>query len=59
MKNLAVELADLARMRGIRGGVLANSPAAEAMTSVLIFINKNYPVDGARVTVTGKLVGPN
>jgi NADPH-dependent F420 reductase len=52
-----VELANLAGMRGIHGGVLANSAAAEAMTSVLIFINKNYQVDGAGVTITGELVG--
>jgi NADPH-dependent F420 reductase len=52
-----VALADLAGMRGIHGGVLANSAAAEAMTSVLIFINKNYQVDGAGVTISGKLIG--
>jgi NADPH-dependent F420 reductase len=52
-----VELANLAGLRGIHGGVLANSAAAEAMTSVLIFINKNYQVDGAGVTITGNLAG--
>jgi NADPH-dependent F420 reductase len=52
-----VALADLAGMRGIHGGVLANAAAAEAMTSVLIFINKTYQVDGAGVTITGKLAG--
>jgi 8-hydroxy-5-deazaflavin:NADPH oxidoreductase len=43
-------------LRGIHGGALANSAAAEAMTSVLIFINKNYQVDGAGVLITGQLV---
>jgi NADPH-dependent F420 reductase len=52
-----VALADLAGMRGIHGGVLANSAAAEAMTSILIFINKNYQVDGAGIKITGDLVG--
>jgi NADPH-dependent F420 reductase len=52
-----VELAKLAGMRGIHGGVLANSAAAEAMTSVLIFINKTYQADGAGVTITGELAG--
>lgn len=42
-------------LRGIHGGALANSAAAEAMTSVLIFINKTYQVDGAGVLITGKL----
>jgi NADPH-dependent F420 reductase len=42
-------------LRGIHGGALANSAAAEAMTSVLIFINKTYQVDGAGVLITGQL----
>jgi hypothetical protein len=42
-------------LRGIHGGALANSAAAEAMTSVLIFINKTYQVDGAGVLITGLL----
>jgi len=42
-------------LRGIHGGALANSAAAEAMTSVLIFINKTYEVDGAGVLITGQL----
>jgi NADPH-dependent F420 reductase len=52
----AVELVGLTGLRGIQGGPLANSAAAEAMTSVLIFINKTYQVDGAGVVVTGQLV---
>ncbi len=50
-----VALANLAGMRGIHAGALANSASAEAMTSVLIFINKNYQVDGAGVKITGEL----
>lgn len=50
-----IRLAEAAGMRGIHGGALANSAAAEAMTSVLIFINKNYQVDGAGVKITGEL----
>jgi NADPH-dependent F420 reductase len=45
-------------LRGIQGGALANSAAAEAITSVLIFINKTYQVDGAGLLVTGQLVSP-
>jgi NADPH-dependent F420 reductase len=45
-------------MRGLRGGPLANSAAAEAMTSVLIAINRRYKVsDGAGIRVTGELTG--
>ena len=54
-----VALVKLTGLRGIQGGALANSAAAEAMTSVLIFINKTYQVDGAGLLITGQLVEPN
>ena len=47
-----------AGLRGIQGGGLANSAAAEALTSVLIFINKTYQVDGAGLVITGRIVDP-
>lgn len=53
-----VELANAAGLRGIHGGSLANSAAAEAMTSLLIFINKTYKVDGAGIKITGELIEP-
>ena len=34
-------------------GVLANSAAAEALTSVLIGINRRYKVPGAGIRITG------
>ena len=42
-------------LRGLHAGVLANSAAAEALTSILIFINKQYAVDGAGLRITGSL----
>ena len=42
-------------LRGLHAGVLANSAAAEALTSILIFINKQYAVDGAGLRITGAL----
>ena len=42
-------------MRGVHGGALVNAAAAEAMTSLLIFINKTYQVDGAGIRITGAL----
>ncbi|WP_394659230.1 NADPH-dependent F420 reductase [uncultured Novosphingobium sp.] len=47
-----VALAELMGMRGIHAGALANSAAAEALTSVLIFINKTYSADGAGIRLT-------
>lgn len=60
-KNARTEVVALAGqtgLRGIHGGALANSAATEAMTSVLIFINKTYQVDGAGILITGQLVEP-
>lgn len=53
-----VELVRQMGLRGLQGGALANSAAAEALTSILIFINKTYGVDGAGIQVTGTLIEP-
>ena len=50
-----VALADAIGLRGVHAGALVNAAAAEAMTSLLIFINKNYQVDGAGIRITGAL----
>jgi 8-hydroxy-5-deazaflavin:NADPH oxidoreductase len=50
-----VALADAIGLRGIHAGALVNAAAAEAMTSLLIFINKHYQVDGAGIRITGEL----
>jgi 8-hydroxy-5-deazaflavin:NADPH oxidoreductase len=52
-KEAVIELADAAGARGVDGGALANSAAAEALTSVLIGINRRYKIDGAGVRITG------
>lgn len=39
-------------MRGLSGGALVNSAAAEALTSILIYMNKTYGADGAGVRFT-------
>jgi len=59
-RDLVIALAEAAGMRGIDGGVLANSVAAEALTSVLIGINRRYKVNGAGIRITGiPLQAPN
>ena len=52
-REVAIEIAKAARLRGLHGGPLANSAAAEALTSVLIGINRAYKVDGAGIRITG------
>jgi len=54
-RESVIELATAAGLRGIHGGALPNSAAAEALTSVLIFINKTYRVDGAGLRISGEL----
>ena len=54
-RTTVIALAEAAGLRGLHGGALANSVAAEAMTSVLIFMNKCYRVDGAGLRITGAL----
>ena len=48
-----IRLVEAAGMQGIHGGPLANSAAAEALTSVLIFINRTYKVPGSGIRITG------
>ena len=52
-RAIVVDLAKAAGLRGVHAGPLANSVAAEALTSVLIGINRNYKVDGAGIRITG------
>ncbi len=55
-RETGIALANAAGLRGLHGGALANSAAAEALTSVLIFMNKAYKVAGAGIRITGELV---
>jgi NADPH-dependent F420 reductase len=48
-----IELAAAVATRGVDGGVLANAAAAEALTSVLIAINRRYKIPGAGIRITG------
>jgi NADPH-dependent F420 reductase len=52
-RDTVIGLANEVATCGIDGGVLANSVAAEALTSVLIGINRRYKVSGAGIRITG------
>jgi NADPH-dependent F420 reductase len=56
-REVAIRLAEAAGLRALHAGPLANSTAAEALTSVLIGINRNYKVDGAGIRITGIAAG--
>jgi hypothetical protein len=52
-REAVVELAVAMELRGVHAGPLANAAAAEALTSVLVGINKRYKSDGAGIRITG------
>jgi NADPH-dependent F420 reductase len=52
-KAEVMKLVEAAGMRGIDAGPLANAVAAEALTPVLLYINKQYGVKGAGIRITG------
>ena len=52
-RERVVALAHDAGLRAVHAGALANSAAVEAMTSVLIAINKHYKVRASGIRVTG------
>jgi NADPH-dependent F420 reductase len=52
-REQVIALAGLVATRGVDGGGLANSIAAEALTSVLIAINRRYKLPGAGIRITG------
>lgn len=45
-------------LRGLSGGSLNNSAAAEALTSILIYMNKTYKADGAGIRFTNLVEAP-
>lgn len=52
--ELVVALTEAAGMKGWHAGPIANSVVAEAMTSVLITLNRRYKIPGAGFSITGK-----
>jgi len=51
-RETVIGLAAAIGLRGIDAGPICNSAAAEALTSVLIWINRKYGVSGAGIRVT-------
>ena len=52
-RQSVIELVEEMGLRGIDAGPICNSAAAEALTSVLIWINRKYGVAGAGIRITG------
>jgi len=56
-RDAVIALAEAIGTRGIDGGPIANSVVGEALTSILIGINRRYKVPGAGIRITGALEG--
>ena len=52
-RDRVIALAATIGLRGIDAGPICNSAAAEALTSVLIAINRRYKLPGAGIRITG------
>ncbi len=52
-RERVIALVDTIGLRGIDAGPICNSAAAEALTSVLIAINRRYKLPGAGIRITG------
>ncbi len=52
-RELVVQLAREAGFRAWHAGPLANAAAMEALTSVLIFLNRHYKAGHAGIRLTG------
>ena len=52
-RDTVIKLVEALGLRGWHAGPLANSAAAEAMTSVLISINRHHKINGAGIVITG------
>jgi len=57
-RNIVVGLVGDMELRGLSGGALVNSAAADAITSLLIYMNKTYKADGAGIRFTGLTAAP-
>lgn len=53
-RDTVIALVEAVGLRGWHAGPLANSAAAEALTSVLISINRHHKIDGAGIVITGE-----
>jgi NADPH-dependent F420 reductase len=52
-KAQVIKLVEAAGMRGVDAGALENAVAIEALTPVLLYINRAYKVKGAGIRITG------
>ncbi len=53
-RDTVIKLVEAVGLRGYHAGPLANSAATEALTSVLITINRHHKIEGSGLVITGE-----
>ena len=53
-REVVIRLIEDLGLKGWHAGPLANSVATEALTSVLITINRHHKINGSGITITGE-----
>jgi NADPH-dependent F420 reductase len=53
-REAVISLVEAVGLKGWHAGPLANAAAAEAMTSILITINRHHKIEGAGIVITGE-----
>ena len=53
-REAVIKLVEAVGLRGWHAGPLANAAAAEALTSVLITINRHHGIEGSGIVITGE-----
>ena len=53
-RETVISLVEAVGLRGFHAGPLANAAAAEALTSILITINRHHKIEGAGIVITGE-----
>jgi NADPH-dependent F420 reductase len=52
-RQVVIDLAEAIGLKAWHAGAIDNSAVAEGLTSILIFLNKKYKIDGAGIRITG------
>ena len=53
-RETVIKLVEAVGLKGWHAGPLANAVAAEALTSILITINRHHGVEGSGIVITGE-----
>lgn len=56
-RDTVIKLVEAVGLKGWHAGPLANAAAAEALTSILITINRHHKINGAGIVITGEPAG--